>query len=66
MTAREDLAAVGAQLSKALGELADAINNGTVTDADLQPLRDVAQQLDDLVPDEEPVPPAEPPAEPPA
>lgn len=65
MTAREDVQAVVTQLGKAkdeilarLAELQTAIDNGTVTVADLQPLRDAAQSLDDIVPDV-PEPPAE-------
>lgn len=67
MTARDDVAAVTAQLTKAKGEilakldeLQTAIDNGTVTSADLDPLRQAAQALDDVVVDQ----PAEPPAEP--
>lgn len=59
MTARDDVAAIATQLSKAkdeiLAKIADletAINEGTVTAADLQPLRDTAQALDDVVPDQ--------------
>jgi uncharacterized UPF0160 family protein len=51
MTAKEDVAAVVAQLNKALTELTDRINSGTVTAEDLQPLRDAAQALDDINPD---------------
>ena len=61
MSARDDLAAVGAQLNKALTELTTAINDGTVTEADLAPVKAAAQALDDLVPDAPEEPPVEPP-----
>jgi hypothetical protein len=68
MTARDDVAAVTAQLSKAkdeilakLDDLQTAIDNGTVTTADLEPLRQAAQSLDDVVPDTPPEPAPEPP-----
>lgn len=61
MTARDDVAAVVSELGKAkdeilarLDELQTAIDQGTVTAADLEPLRQAAQSLDDIVPDVEP------------
>lgn len=66
MAARDDVQAVVAQLGKAkdeilakLDELQTAIDDGTVTSADLDPLRAAAQALDDVVEDV----PTEPPAE---
>jgi hypothetical protein len=66
MTARDDVQALTAQLGKAkdeiLAKLADlqaAIDNGTVTAADLDPLRTTVQSLDDITPDQ----PAEAPTE---
>ncbi|QSL67851.1 hypothetical protein [Nocardia phage P3.1] len=67
-TAKETVDAVVEQLTKASGEikarideLEAKVNEGTVTAEDLQPLRDIAQALDDEVADvevpEEPVEP---------
>lgn len=53
MTARDEINAVVAQLNKALGELTTAINEGTVSTSDLDPLRAAAQALDDLNADAE-------------
>lgn len=52
MTARDDIAAAVAQLRKALDEIDTKISEGTVTAEDLQPLKDVAQALDDVVVDQ--------------
>ncbi len=58
MAARDDVQAIGAQLSKAadeiVGKIADLdakIADGTVTADDLAPVREAAQRLDDIVPD---------------
>ncbi len=71
MTAKDDVATVVAELVKAKDEilakinnLQTAVDNGTVTAADLDPLREAAQALDDIVPDV--TAPAEPVVESPA
>lgn len=50
-TAKEVIDSVVVQLNRALDEVIAKAANGTVTEADLAPLREVAQKLDDLTPD---------------
>ena len=56
-SAKETVTQLTAQLNKAKDEVVAKIEEGTVTAEDLAPLAEVAQALDDLVPDlpEEPV-----------
>ena len=65
--ASQALQEVVSQLGKAKGEivaelarLAQAIEDGTISDADLDGLRAAAQALDDVVPDTNPEPEPEP------
>lgn len=76
MSVREELVALAAQLNKVYDEVAGlpaviadleaVIAAGTITSEDLAPLREVAQRLDDIVPDAvvEPEPEPEVPSEP--
>lgn len=60
-TAKEVIDSIVAQLNRCADEILAKINSGTVTEADLEPLRAVATKLDEMAPA---VPEEETPVEP--